>query len=41
MPVAIPDAMYKIVARKQQDGNWAVLGFIYPQIHQVLQQAAV
>jgi DNA/RNA endonuclease G (NUC1) len=33
LPVAIPVAMYKIVARKQQDGQWAVLGFIYPQTH--------
>lgn len=33
MPVAIPDSMYKIVARKQQDGSWAALGFIYPQTH--------
>lgn len=33
LPVAIPIAMFKIVARKQQDGQWAVLGFIYPQTH--------
>jgi hypothetical protein len=33
LPVAIPDSMYKIVARKQQDGSWAALGFIYPQTH--------
>jgi endonuclease G len=32
LPVAIPVAMYKIVARKQ-GGQWAVLGFIYPQTH--------
>ena len=33
LPVAIPISMYKIVARKQQDGSWAALGFIYPQTH--------
>ena len=33
LAVAIPVSMFKIVARKQEDGGWAVLGFIYPQIH--------
>jgi endonuclease G, mitochondrial len=33
LPVAIPVAMFKIVARQEQSGQWNVLGFIYPQTH--------
>jgi endonuclease G, mitochondrial len=32
MPVAIPDALFKLVARKANDGTgYRVLGFVYPQ----------
>jgi endonuclease G len=31
VPVAIPDAIFKIVARKDTTGDWKMLAFIYPQ----------
>ncbi len=33
LAVAIPDSLFKIVARKAKDGSWNVLAFIYPQEH--------
>jgi hypothetical protein len=31
LPVAIPDHLFKIVARVDSSGNWEFLAFIYPQ----------
>ncbi len=33
LKVAIPDALFKIVARKDETGAWDALAFVYPQDH--------
>ncbi len=33
LPVAIPDALFKIVARRGEAGRWEALAFVYPQDH--------